>query len=76
MSDRTLYLKYPDDEHLEIIYQGDVLVSANHDQHGWEGMEGIAGTAKAVAAALGHPVKDDNEPAEETGHSIHWTEYP
>ncbi|MBF9135171.1 hypothetical protein I0C86_40545 [Plantactinospora sp. S1510] len=45
-------IERPDDERIE-VYVGDRLVaSANHDQHGWSGMEAVEATAVAVADAF------------------------
>ncbi len=49
-------IRYVDDEHVEILVNGDVVASANHDEHGWSGMDAVVAAALAVAKALGGKV--------------------
>ncbi|MEV5819238.1 hypothetical protein AB0L22_08695 [Micromonospora haikouensis] len=46
----------PDDEHIEVHVNGQVVASANHDEHGWDGMDAVEKTALAVARAFGAEV--------------------
>lgn len=44
--------KYIDDEHVEYSLNGEVLITANHDDDGWEGMERIEGLINSIAQLL------------------------
>ncbi|MEV5211392.1 hypothetical protein AB0K35_28350 [Micromonospora sp. NPDC053740] len=46
----------PDDETVEIHVNGQVVASANHDEHGWSGMDAVEKTALAVVRAFGAAV--------------------
>jgi hypothetical protein len=46
----------PDDETVEIKVNGNVIISANHDEHGWAGMALAINTAGRLGGALGVPV--------------------
>lgn len=48
----------PDDEHVVIEVDGSEVASANHDEHGWSGMDAVVRTAVAVAEAAGLTVED------------------
>lgn len=41
-----------DDEHLVITLGGEEVAAANHDEHGWAGMEAVQTTAEAVHKAI------------------------
>lgn len=41
-----------DDEHLVVKLGGREVASANHDEHGWSGMEAVQRTAEQVHAAM------------------------
>lgn len=44
---------YPeDDEHLVVKLGGREVATANHDEHGWSGMEAVQRTAEQVHAAM------------------------
>jgi hypothetical protein len=49
---RELEIRQPDDEHLEVWIGGQEVASANHDTHGWAGMEAVQTTAENVHRAL------------------------
>lgn len=49
---RELEIRQPDDEHLEVWIGGREVASANHDEHGWSGMEAVQSTAEGVHKAL------------------------
>lgn len=52
----TVTIERPDDETIE-VYVGDELVaSANHDEHGWSGMDAVERATLAVARACGASV--------------------
>ncbi|MBQ1061317.1 hypothetical protein [Micromonospora sp. C41] len=51
MTAPTITIERPDDEHIEIHVNGEVIASANHDEHGWSGMDAVERTALAVARA-------------------------
>lgn len=48
----ALVSDYPDDDHLVITLGGQEVAAANHDEHGWSGMEAVQQTAEAVHAAI------------------------
>lgn len=50
-------IERPDDEHIEVHVNGQVVASADHDEHGWSGMDAVEKTALAVARAFGAEVK-------------------
>lgn len=49
---QELEIRQPDDEHLEVWIGGREVASANHDAHGWAGMEAVQTTAENVHRAL------------------------
>lgn len=49
-------IERPDDEHIEVHVNGQVVATANYDEHGWSGMDAVVKTALAVARALGGTV--------------------
>ena len=49
---------HPDDEHLNIEFNGEVVASANHDEHGWSGMDAVEKTARAIAEAVGLDISE------------------
>jgi hypothetical protein len=56
-----LTINRPDDDHLVIEIDGKEIASANHDEHGWCGMDAVEQTALAVAKAAGLAI-DEPEP--------------
>jgi hypothetical protein len=54
-------VRRPDDDHVEILVNGKVVATANHDEHGWSGMDAVVSTACAVARALGGQVDGDHD---------------
>lgn len=59
-------IRRPHDEALQVVINGEVVAEANHDEHGWSGMDAVEKTALAVARALGVHLGDD-EPQEAGG---------
>jgi len=61
---RIEILREPD-RAVEIVVDGRTIASANHDEHGWSGMDAVEKTAAAVAQAFGGVVYegdlDDDE---------------
>lgn len=49
---QELEIRQPDDEHLEVWVGCQEVAHANHDEHGWSGMEAVQATAEAVHRAL------------------------
>lgn len=45
------------DEQVEIRVNGETVADANHDEHGWDGMEAVIKTATAIAKAAGMGVE-------------------
>lgn len=62
-------VRYLDDEHLEVVVDGKVVASADHDEHGWSGMDAVVATAYAVARALGGQVDVDEGDVEQPTES-------
>jgi hypothetical protein len=62
----TLYR--PDEERLSVHLNGQYVTSANHDEHGWEGIDKLETTVNRIAEILGLPVKmtNEEEPEEST----------
>jgi hypothetical protein len=48
----TITIERPDDEHIEIYVNGVVVATADHDEHGWDGMDAVERTAVAIRRAL------------------------
>jgi hypothetical protein len=46
----------PDEDRIEVHVNGQVVATANHDEHGWSGMDAVEKTALAVARAFGGTV--------------------
>ncbi|MEU0078626.1 hypothetical protein ABZY58_12070 [Micromonospora tulbaghiae] len=46
-------IERPDDERIEVHVNGREVATANHDEHGWSGMDAVEKTALAVARAFG-----------------------
>lgn len=42
-----------EDERLEVLVNGEEVATANHDDHGWSGMDAVESATLAVARALG-----------------------
>lgn len=42
----------PDDEYLDVEVDGSVVFTADHDEHGWSGIDAVKATALAVGQAL------------------------
>lgn len=61
----AITLRRTDDEHLDIEVNGNVVASANHDEHGWSGMDAVEKTARAIAEAAGISVEETWGDAEE-----------
>lgn len=54
-----------DEEHVEILIDGESLGSANHDNEGWAGMETVESLAVNIADKLGMEIVEtfgDEEP--------------
>lgn len=49
----------PDDETVVIEINGEEVASANHDEHGWSGMDAVVKTAVAVAEAAGLDIHEE-----------------
>lgn len=50
------------DEQVEIRVNGETVADANHDEHGWDGMEAVINTATAIAKAAGMRVETVGTP--------------
>jgi hypothetical protein len=57
-ADLRMVVTAPDGETNVIEIDGVEVASANHDEHGWSGMDAVVRTALAVANAAGLTVKD------------------
>lgn len=53
-----LTLHKPDEEHLTILLDGAEVGSANHDSHGWSGMDAVENLATNLATRLGWDVAE------------------
>jgi hypothetical protein len=53
---KTVRIVRPDDETVEVWVGDELIVEANHDEHGWVGMDVAAEAATGVARALGAEV--------------------
>lgn len=59
----TIEIRRPHDDVLQVVIDGEVVAEANHDEHGWDGMDAVEKTALAVARALGVDL-GEGEPGE------------
>jgi hypothetical protein len=57
MKKRVLRIAKPDDERVRITLDGQDVVSVNHDEHGWDGMEIAEKTAVRLAELAGWKVE-------------------
>lgn len=55
----TLSFDHPNDETIRILVDNEVLVTVNHDEHGWAGMDIAVKVAKAIARKVGVWTTDD-----------------
>lgn len=51
-SPEPVTIERPDDEVIEIYVGGTLVACANHDEHGWSGMDAVEATAVAVERAF------------------------
>ena len=58
----TVTINWLDDDHVSIEVDGRAVASANHDEHGWSGMDAVIKTATAVARAFGSEVRTEGVP--------------
>jgi predicted cobalt transporter CbtA len=49
----TVEFRRPDDERLELLVNGREVAWANHDEHGWSGMDAFEKAAVAIVKAFG-----------------------
>lgn len=56
----------PDDEKMAVHLNGQYIGSANHDEHGWAGMDMFEKTITKIAEVLNLPIetKYEDEPEE------------
>lgn len=52
-------VKRPNDEAMEVALDGKHIISVNHDEHGWAGMELVRTTIKEISRVLNIPVVDE-----------------
>lgn len=57
MADHIFTIQSPNDEVVEYYLDGEHLITANHDEHGWSGMEGIEAMVATIAKNLGIPIE-------------------
>lgn len=48
----TIEIRRPDDEHVEILVDGELAAYASHDEEGWAGMQAVVNTTRGLAKAL------------------------
>ncbi len=65
MTDLRISIIHTDDDHLHIEVNGEPVAYANHDEHGWSGMDAVKNTATAIGAAAGIEVTDEWRTEEE-----------
>ncbi|MEV6297832.1 hypothetical protein AB0M02_00330 [Actinoplanes sp. NPDC051861] len=58
MTNVSITIAHPDDEHLRVKVNGRTVATANHDEHGWSGMDAVEKTARAIAQAAGIAVDE------------------
>lgn len=56
--EHVLTIRRPNDETLEILLDGAVIGSFNHDKYGWDGMGAAEHVALAIARATGITVDE------------------
>lgn len=57
-----LEFNWEDDEHCEITFDGQWLITADHDDHGWDGMDGIITALERIADRAGLSRETSGEP--------------
>ena len=48
-----IYIRRPDDERMVVYVDRKEIIAANHDEHGWSGMDAIEQTVRKLGKALG-----------------------
>ncbi|KKM66823.1 hypothetical protein LCGC14_1477380 [marine sediment metagenome] len=48
-----IQIKEIDEEHIEVLVDGEWVCSADHDEDGWAGMEKVEALAESIAKKLG-----------------------
>ena len=64
---RALVIHEVNDEVVEYWLDGACLISTNHDDDGWSGMERVNTALTKMAAACGLPVQGSNEEDDHRG---------
>ena len=62
MSAVHVTINWVDDEHVSIEVNGEQVAEANHDEHGWPGMDAVIKTAQAIAEAAGLDIHTEGVP--------------
>ena len=55
----TLKFDRPDDDTLVVLLDGVEVASANHDEHGWSGIDLLEKAALTLGKALGATIEDE-----------------
>lgn len=58
-AEATISLESDNDEHVSVVLDGEEVIEANHDEHGWKGMDLIVTAAKKIADATGATFVDN-----------------
>jgi hypothetical protein len=57
-----IVIRWVNDEAIDIELNGLVLVTANHDDHGWDGMRLAIDLTRAIAGGMGASVMIEGTP--------------
>lgn len=57
----SITVERPHDECVRIVVNGVVVIEANHEEHGWDGMEAVVDTARGIAENLFIAFHSNNE---------------
>ena len=57
-----LVIRWVNDEAVDILLDGDELISVNHDEHGWDGMQVALDLSRTFARKLGADVRVEGDP--------------
>ena len=58
MTKHTFGINYPYDEDMEFYVDGEQIAYANHDEHGWVGMEAMKDLFENIADKFGIEVEE------------------
>jgi hypothetical protein len=58
----VLVIRWVNDEQVDILLYGEELISVNHDEHGWDGIQVALNLSRTFARKLGAEVRTEGDP--------------